>query len=169
MKILSGRYKGHKIITRNKLLYRPTKSRVRKSIFDRLMPFNYSLVLDLFSGSGILGFEAASRGASHVTFVEKNSQVMELIKKNSQNKDGNINFSFYKVDAFRYIKSCNKFDLIMADPPYKTSNIKKIINSCLKKLNIGGKFVLETDSNHSFNSNAKQINFGSTKIHIWNN
>ena len=60
-------------------------------------------------------------------------------------------------------------DLIIADPPYQTSNIKKIVNSCLRKLNIGGKFILETDSNHSFNSNAKQINFGSTKIHIWNN
>ena len=81
MRILAGRFKGQRIITKKNLPYRPTKSLVRKSIFDRLNPFNFSLVLDLFSGSGIFGFEAASRGADHITFVEKNSKAIDLIKK----------------------------------------------------------------------------------------
>ena len=72
MKILSGTYKGIRIETTKSASYRPTKSRVRKSIFDILSPFHYSNILDLYSGSGILGFESASRGAASVTFVENN-------------------------------------------------------------------------------------------------
>ena len=64
--------------------YRPTKSRVRKSIFDKLVPFYYSSVLDLFSGSGIMGLEASSRGASSVTFVEKHGKSLVLMKENSE-------------------------------------------------------------------------------------
>ena len=84
MKILSGIYRGIKIDTTNDVSYRPTKSRVRKSIFDVISPFDFSSVLDLFSGTGILGFESISRGASAITFVEKSfaklsvSEVWEL-------------------------------------------------------------------------------------------
>ena len=74
MKILSGIYGGIKIDTAKDVAYRPTKSRVRKSIFDVISPFGFSSVLDLFSGTGILGFESISRGASAVTFVEKDAK-----------------------------------------------------------------------------------------------
>ena len=134
MRILSGRFKGQNIITKKNLPYRPTKSMVRKSIFDRLAPFNFSMVLDLFSGSGIFGFEAASRGANNVSFVENNSKIMNLIKKNSQNKNANINFSFYNVDAFQFLNSCNNFDLIFADPPYNNDDLEILISSCLNRL-----------------------------------
>ena len=87
MRILAGRFKGQRIITKKNLSYRPTKSIVRKSIFDLLNPFDFSVVLDLFSGSGILGFESASRGADNVVFVEKNSKTMGLIRKNSYDKE----------------------------------------------------------------------------------
>ena len=70
MKILSGDYKGLSIITKKRTNYRPTQSRIRKSIFDILKPFSYLNVLDLFSGTGIIGFEAASRGAESVTFID---------------------------------------------------------------------------------------------------
>ena len=79
MKILAGRFKGIPIKMSKKMPYLPTKSRVRKSIFDKLAPFHYSSVLDLFSGSGIMGLEASSRGASFVTFVEKHEKLFPLI------------------------------------------------------------------------------------------
>ena len=69
MNILAGRFKGQKIRTIAKASYRPTTSRVRKSIFDMLGDLDEYSVLDLFAGSGILGFEAASRGATAITFV----------------------------------------------------------------------------------------------------
>ena len=61
MKIISGIYRGIKIDTAKDVSYRPTKSRVRKSIFDVISPFGFSSVLDLFSGTGILGFESISQ------------------------------------------------------------------------------------------------------------
>ena len=82
MNILAGEFKVRNIKTSYRLPYRPTKSRVRKSIFDTLNPFTYESVLDLFSGSGIFGFEAASRGARSVTFVENHYSTFSLLKKN---------------------------------------------------------------------------------------
>ena len=79
MKILSGRYKGLSIVTSKNILYRPTQTRIRKSIFDRLQNFNFKSTLDLFSGSGIIGFESASRGATEVTFVENNVKIMNQL------------------------------------------------------------------------------------------
>ena len=82
MKILGGTYKGIRIETKKHASYRPTKSRTRKSLFDMISPFNFSNVLDLYSGSGILGFECISRGANSLTFIENNSQSVKLLFKN---------------------------------------------------------------------------------------
>ena len=69
MRILAGRYKGRSIKTISSSSYRPTQSRIRKSLFDILGPLDGISFLDLYAGSGIIGFEAASRGAIDVTFV----------------------------------------------------------------------------------------------------
>ena len=79
MKILGGTYKGIRIETKKDASYRPTKSRTRKSLFDMISPFNFSNVLDLYSGSGILGFECISRGANSLTFIENNTQNVKLL------------------------------------------------------------------------------------------
>ena len=169
MRILGGRFKGQRIVTKKNLSYRPTKSIVRKSIFDLLNPFDFSAVLDLFSGSGILGFESASRGADNVVFVEENSKTMGLIRKNSYNKNHNTDFSYFRGDAFNFLRSCEKFDLIFADPPYENDYLENLIDSCLNKLNKKGKFVLETTTNRTFGAGVRQIKFGDSQINIWKN
>ena len=117
MKILAGRFGGRKIKTSKNLPYRPTKSLVRKSLFDHLTPFEYNSVLDLFSGSGILGFEAGSRGADSIVFVEKDQGTLRYLKQNSDLLVG-PEYSFYGLDAFIYLeKKRENFDLIFADPP----------------------------------------------------
>ena len=98
MTILSGRFGSRIINTNSKLPYRPTKARVRKSLFDSLIPYKYERVLDLFSGSGILGFEAASRGSNSITFVENNYRIMSLFKKKCH--------SSYGSRIFLYTKKC---------------------------------------------------------------
>ena len=114
MKILSGTYKGIRIETSKSASYRPTKSRVRKSIFDILSPFYYSDILDLYSGSGILGFESASRGAASVTFVENNFKNIKLLKHNKI-KFNNTDFSVIKNNVEIFLKrSEKKFDLIFS-------------------------------------------------------
>ena len=111
MKILAGRFGGRKIKTSKNLPYRPTKSLVRKSLFDHLTPFEYNSVLDLFSGSGIFGFEAGSRGADSVVFVEKDQGVLRYLKQNSDLLVGPL-YSFHGLDAFTYLtKKKETFDI----------------------------------------------------------
>ena len=99
------------------MAYRPTKSRVRKSIFDILQNFNFKSTLDLFSGSGIIGFESASRGATEVTFVENNVKIMNQLRKNSE-LFNDVKFRFNRVDVLLAIQNLDNFDFIYADPPY---------------------------------------------------
>ena len=107
MKILAGRFGGRKIRTSKNLSYRPTKSLVRKSLFDHLTPFEFNSVLDLFSGSGIFGFEAGSRGADSIVFVEKDQSTLRYLKQNSDLLVG-PHYSFHGIDAFKYLTKKKK-------------------------------------------------------------
>ena len=169
MKILAGRFGGRKINTRKNLPYRPTKSLVRKSLFDHLTPFNYNSVLDLFSGSGIFGFEAGSRGADSVVFVEKDQGTLRYLKQNSNLLYG-PQYSFYGLDAFKYLeKKRENFDLIFADPPYSKYDITKLVEPALDHLNKKGKFILECDKKQVPFLEAVVKDYGKTRILYWEN
>lgn len=168
MNILAGRFKGVPIKTTSKMPYRPTKSRVRKSLFDKMILFNYDTVLDLFSGSGIMGFEAASRGASKITFVEKHSKSLNLIRCNSTKFNG-IGFDFIKTDVFTYLKNSINFDLIFADPPYGRFDLEPLTISILEHLNRNGKFILECEKNQQSFLDADVSDYGDTRILTWTN
>ena len=169
MKILAGRFGGRIIKTRKNLPYRPTKSLVRKSIFDHLSPFKYNSVLDLFSGSGILGFEAGSRGAERIVFVEKDQGVLRYLKQNSELLFG-PQYSFHGLDVFKYLtKKKETFDLIFADPPYKKYDINKLVEPVLQHLNKKGKFILECHKKQVPFLEADVKDFGQTRILYWEN
>ena len=168
MKILSGDYKGLSIITKKGITYRPTQSRIRKSIFDILKPFSYFNVLDLFSGTGIIGFEAASRGAKSITFVDNDYEAIKLIKENAK-KFGGPQYSYVKKDVFSFIKKCTSFDLIYADPPYGKYDVVRLVREVLKHLNEQGKFFLECDKNQVPFLNSFVRDFGQTRILQWEN
>ena len=166
MQLLAGRYKGARIKTSTKLPYRPTLSRIRKSIFDILFPFNYQNVLDLFSGTGILGFEAASRGANKITFVERDKKSIQLLESNA-NQFPDIDFVFNQQNVYTFLKNPKSYDLIFADPPYTSSNIHELVETGLKILNKNGKFVLETNKRSQPMMNAIVKNYGNTVLSIW--
>ena len=166
MQLLAGRYKGARIKTSTKMPYRPTLSRIRKSLFDILFPFNYQNVLDLFSGTGILGFEAASRGANTITFVEKDRKSIQLLESNA-NQFPDIDFVFNQQDVYTFLNNPKSYDLIFADPPYTSSNIHELVETVLKILNKNGKFVLETNKRSQPMMNAIVKNYGNTIISIW--
>ena len=169
MKILAGRFGGRKIKTSKNLPYRPTKSLVRKSLFDHLTPFEYNSVLDLFSGSGILGFEAVSRGAESVAFVEKDQGVLRYLKQNSDLLVGPL-YSFHGLDAFTYLtKKKETFDLIFADPPYRKYDVTKLVEPVLEHLNKKGKFILECDKKQDPFLEAVVRDYGQTRILYWEN
>lgn len=134
MRITSGKFKSR--IIRVPKAIRPTLDNVRKAIFDILGEgIAGTNILDLFAGSGALGLEALSRGASSCIFVDNNRSCIKAIKNNlealglSSNKDIVIITS----DAIRAIsklaKSGDKFDLIFLDPPYYKSLAKKSLFS----------------------------------------
>ena len=166
MQLLAGRFKGRRIRTSTKIPYRPTLSRIRKSIFDILSPFNYSDVLDLFSGTGILGFEAASRGANTITFVEQNRKSIQLLQSNAD-QFPDINFIIKQEDVYTFLKNSQSYDLIVADPPYRKIDNYTLVETVLKKLNKSGKFILETNKNSPPIINAIVKNYGDTRIMIW--
>lgn len=168
MIILSGRFKGLPVKTSSKMPYRPTKSRVRKSLFDKLSPFGFETVLDLFSGSGIMGFEAASRGASDISFVEKHNKSLGMMKDNSSKFQG-VKFNFIQNDVFSFLKKANGFDLIFADPPYGRFELKPLSESILEHLNKNGKFILECEKSQVPFLNCDVSDYGDTRILSWTN
>ena len=131
MRIVAGQFKGKKLYAGNDLSIRPITNRLKEIIFSVLNDFFYEQkVLDLFSGSGSLGIEALSRGAGHVTFVEKEDSSIRVLKKNiDQLKIDPKLIKLTKSDVLKYIsESINTYNLIFSDPPFKFSSLQKMID-----------------------------------------
>ncbi len=125
-------------------------------------------VLDLFAGSGILGFEAASRGAESITFVESSMRIISLLKINgSYFKETEINYS--RTDALKYLNDSNHFDLILADPPYNYENLDLLIESCKTKLKKNRYFILESSPQSYSISPTRVKEYGDTQLTFWKN
>jgi 16S rRNA (guanine(966)-N(2))-methyltransferase RsmD len=137
MRIIGGRYRGRRIAMPRDI--RPTKDKVREAIFNIVAEsIKGSRVLDLFAGSGGLGLEALSRGASYVAFVDNSRICTVIIDKNlkiTAEEDGQYAEILTK-DAFAAIKALygrkEKFDIIFLDPPY----YKNLIRKCLKNISV---------------------------------
>ncbi|MCD5383444.1 16S rRNA (guanine(966)-N(2))-methyltransferase RsmD [candidate division WOR-3 bacterium] len=148
MQIIGGRYKGLKLKMPKGI--RPTSGLVRESIFNVIEEdIIDATVLDLFSGSGAVGFEALSRGAKNVTFVEKSRRVLKVLKENLK-KVGTSDVCVLNIDAMKFAP-CGLYDIIIADPPYDRGFVQKlpqrfhryakmviIEHSIREKLDIGG-------------------------------
>ena len=131
MRIISGEFGSRRIKIPRNLTIRPTTDQAKEGIFN-IISNKVDLVglkiLDLFSGSGMVGLEFISRGAE-VTFVEKNVQCVKHIS--STLNELNITSKIIKQDVFKFLSNCNSnFDIIFADPPYSFNeeDYKKLIN-----------------------------------------
>ncbi len=126
---------------------RPTQAKLRQALFNSLqMRLPESRVLDLFAGPGTLGFEALSRGAQHVTFVESHSGCSKLIHKNAQELKLGELVEVAAVDVEQFLKHPRgSFDIILADPPYSGGWEMKLIEEApwTQVLAPGGVFCLE--------------------------
>ena len=167
LSILSGTYKGTRLKMPDSAGTRPTSARVRKSLFDMLGDLSGFSVLDIFSGSGALGFEAASRGAIFVTFVDSGRRAVESIRKNGLLFHG-VNLDFIRQDVFRFLKQCNSsFDLILADPPYEKVNLNGLADQAIKRLGSAGRLVIESSVREKWNSGGARVKkYGETQISI---
>lgn len=129
MRIISGKKRGLRLAAVGKgdiaAHLRPTSDRVRESIFNLLMggaygdPIGGARVLDLFAGTGALGLEAWSRGATHVTFVDDGAKALSLLRQNIELCGARGDTRLVRRDATRLTPcSGDPFGLIFLDPPY---------------------------------------------------
>lgn len=120
MRIISGRYRGKRLIAPKKLPVRPTTDMAKESLFNILNNQFYIeeiKVLDLFAGTGNISFEFASRGTNSITAVDSHAGCIKYVSKINEELDFNIDI--IRSDVFQYLKrTVEKFDVIFADPPY---------------------------------------------------
>jgi 16S rRNA (guanine966-N2)-methyltransferase len=136
VRIVAGRFKGAALAAPKSQETRPTSDRLRETIFNILshglgVDLDGFRVLDLFAGTGALGFEAISRGARHCTFIEEAAEARGVIRRNMETFGLNGAAKILRRDAARLGMpgTIEPFDLLFADPPYDTGLGEKALAS----------------------------------------
>lgn len=164
MRIIGGKHRGTKLYTLEGLDTRPTLDRVKEPLFSILQfELPEAVILDLFAGSGALGLESMSRGASEIILCDKSSEAIHIIEKNVEKLKAKAKIQILQkdyVDALEILKKQKqKLDIVFLDPPYKTNFAEiaseKIVQYDLLKEN--GIIIIETDR-EEVKQNIEQLN-----------
>jgi 16S rRNA (guanine966-N2)-methyltransferase len=150
MRIIAGKFKSRVIKVPDSKLIRPTTDRVRETLFNLLnnkIDFDGTKVLDIYAGSGSLGLECISRGAAEIHFVEKNFPIYKYLQGNINSLDVETECRIFKMEALKFslISDHDKYDLILADPPFFNDDIYKVSANLIANnfLNDSGIFIIE--------------------------
>lgn len=164
MRIITGKFKGREISVPKTGLLRPTSDRAKEGIFsviDVRRYFENTRVLDLFAGSGNLGFEAISRGSSSCLFVDREIDHIKHIQKVAEGFgiSDSIQCITSDVDLFMEKNTAGEFDFIFADPPYDYYMIPEMADQILANnwLAEDGWFILEHDKHHDFSGHENCV------------
>lgn len=158
MRIIGGKYKGKAIVAPKNLPVRPTTDFAKESLFNILsnyIDFSKLSLLELFAGTGNIGYEFWSRGCSSITSVDLNFQCVKFIKKTQQSLA--MNTKVIRSDYIRFLTSTNDtFNFVFADPPYNMPNIGDIPNQVFSNqiLESGGTLVIEHDKHTQFDNHV---------------
>lgn len=127
VRIIGGRWRGRRVSFPGSEGLRPTPDRVRETVFNWLTPYlPGARVLDLFAGSGILGLEALSRGASSVVAVEKHRRVAEQLRESARELEAD-GLEVVVMDVMAFLRTPRPpFDVIFADPPHATADYQSL-------------------------------------------
>jgi 16S rRNA (guanine966-N2)-methyltransferase len=130
IRIIGGEYRGRRIAVPDRPGLRPTPDRVRETLFNWLGQSLEGLsCLDLFAGSGALGFEAASRGAARVVMVEQDRAVFETLRKTLATLDAK-QVQLVLEDAFAFLKKTSEtFDVVFLDPPFRQNALPAVFRN----------------------------------------
>lgn len=153
IRIIGGKWRGRKLAVLDKQGLRPTTDRIKETLFNWLMSVIHdSTCLDCFSGSGSLGFEAASRGAKSVTLLEKDKQVASQLNKNKQLIASHA-IDIYHTDTLNWLNkpAQKKFDIVFIDPPFHQGLVADTVNYLEKNnwLNASCYLYIETEIDHN--------------------
>lgn len=179
MRIVGGKYRHRLIIYPDDMEHtRPTKDRIREAIFSALGDITNSNALDLYAGSGAMGLEALSRGASKCAFVDVSPIAIKTIKGNLDNlkitSEEYILIKDKDINALERFKTLNeKFDLVFLDPPYEQGQYQQIVDLLLSKDLLNEHAVIVIEANRDVNlenieyQKKKDYHYGEIKVFIY--
>tara|TARA_R110001583_G_scaffold17310_14_gene70209 strand:+ start:737 stop:1297 length:561 start_codon:yes stop_codon:yes gene_type:complete len=164
MRIISGKFKSRRLQAPKNLPVRPTTDMAKEALFNIINNLYYFAdleVLDLFSGTGNISFEFASRGTNNITAIDAHFGCAKYINTISTELEAGI--KVFKSDVYKYLEKSNtKFDLIFADPPYdfELEKFEKIIDQVFEKelLNENGILIIE-HSKHTKLENHPKLSY----------
>ncbi len=157
MRIISGKFRGKKILAPQSLPVRPTTDFAKTGLFNMLnqrLSLEGAAVLDLYAGTGNISYELISRGAGSLIAVDADKHCVAFIDKTFKLLQASL-AQACRDDAISFLEMCNQsFDLIFADPPYEHSPVEQIVELVMQKrlLNSNGLLVIE----HSSKKNYRQ-------------
>lgn len=163
MRIISGNARGTKLYTLEGQATRPTLDRVKESLFNIIQDeIPNSIFLDLFSGSGAIGLEAASRGAKKVILCDNAKDAVNVINKNIEKTHLKEKIELYNLDYERLLntKIKEKLDIVYIDPPYNSDFVIKAVEIIIKNklIDRNSKIIIETDNDNKILESLKEIN-----------
>ena len=147
MRVITGSARGCRLITLPGEDTRPTTDKVKEGLFSAIQfDIEGRRVLDLYAGSGQLGIEALSRGASGCVFIDRNPEAVTVIKQNLQRTTLSSLSQVVATDALTYLeRPKDTFDLVFLDPPYASGLLLPTLEKVAKHVNDGGILVCESD------------------------
>ncbi len=157
VRIIGGKWRGRSLKVLDVPGLRPTPDRVRETLFNWLAPHIVNTrCLDLFAGSGALGFEALSRGAKSITFVDKYPPVVANLKRIVQELDATKQCEVIRASAVSFIQTQINpiaFDIVFIDPPFASPLVKQSIEALAHSELIKQDSLLYIESPHVLNEN----------------
>lgn len=173
IRITGGTNRSRLLVTPESNLTKPTMDKVRAGIFSALGDaIKGAVVLDLFAGSGSYGFEALSRGADKVIFVDKSREAIKAITENARNlKHNNVDVVF--GDSIEFLRENHlEFSVVFVDPPYKFDVYSDVVKTLIegKMLSDNGIIVLESEHelkiDETYFKNIRFYKYGLAKVYI---
>ena len=147
MRVIAGKYKRRRLKAPTWEGLRPTSDKLRETLFNILAPrIDGARVLDGYAGTGALGIEALSRGAAHVTFIEKNRRAAALIEANLRECGIEADYTIECGDVPAVLRRASRntdFDVVLLDPPYDLPNVDEALEAAAAHLAGDGVLVLE--------------------------
>jgi 16S rRNA (guanine966-N2)-methyltransferase len=146
VRIIGGLWRSRVIEFPDSVGLRPTPDRVRETLFNWLgQHLDGETCLDLFAGSGALGFEALSRGASEVVMVEQSASAARGLTENAQRLEAD-NATIVNTNAMQYLRGATRrFDVIFLDPPFNQGLLEQVLSLLTPWLAIDGKVYIESE------------------------
>ena len=135
VRIIAGQWRGRKLTVPDRPGLRPTGDRVRETLFNWIGPRIVGMrALDLFAGSGALGLEAASRGASRVVLVERDPIALEALRSGPRHWPGSDAVEIVRADAMSWLQQAQgPFDLVLLDPPFESRLLEPALAALLNR------------------------------------